>query len=343
MMRASVYHDVNDFRMEDVDTPEIGFGEVLLKLKACGVCGTDIHKAIHKTVSPETILGHEYAGEIVKVGEGVTKFKIGDRVVGAIHVPCFTCHYCQRQQYTLCPEFKETNIEPGGFAEYIRLSERHVRNLLFKIPDTMSYLHASLAEPVACCIHGQKAANIRPGDNVLIMGAGPIGMIHGQLLKHKDVSNVIISDVSAYKLSKAKEFGIDYTVNIKHESLKDVVDKVTHNQGVDTVIIAAGVSSLLPEAVQLLRRGGRVICFSPFDKNPEVKIDAGRFFKDEISIVGTYSVSPYEFEEAILHISNGTIDAEKMITHEMTIDQVGEAITFAANPDEEVIKVVITD
>ncbi|WP_221408323.1 alcohol dehydrogenase catalytic domain-containing protein [Peribacillus simplex] len=343
MMRASVYHDVNDFRVENVETPEIGFGEVLLKLKACGVCGTDIHKAIHKTVNPETILGHEYAGEIVKVGEGVTKFEMGDRVVGAIHVPCFTCHYCQRQQYTLCPEFKETNIDPGGFTQYIRLSERHVRHLLFKIPDTLSYLHASLAEPVACCIHGQKAANIRPGDNVLIMGAGPIGLIHGQLLKHKDVSNVIISDVSAYKLSKAKEFGIDYAVNIKHESLKDVVDKVTNNIGVDTVIIAAGVSSLLPEAVQLLRRGGRVICFSPFDKDPEVKIDAGRFFKDEISIVGTYSVSPYEFDEAILHISNGTIDAEKMITHEMTIDQVGEAITFAASPDEEVIKVVIID
>jgi L-iditol 2-dehydrogenase len=343
MMRASVYHDVDDFRMEDIEIPQIGFGEVLLKLKACGLCGTDIHKAIHKTVNPETILGHEYAGEIVKVGEGVTKFKVGDRVAGAIHVPCFTCHYCQRQQYTLCPEFKETNIDPGGFAEYIRLSQRHVRNLLFKIPDTMSYLHASLAEPVACCIHGQKAADIRPGDNVLIMGAGPIGLIHGQLLKHKDVGNVIISDVSSYKLSKAKEFGIDYAVNIKHESLKDVVDKVTNNQGVDTVIIAAGVSSLLQEAVQLLRRGGRVICFSPFDRNPEVTIDAGRFFKDEISIVGTYSVSPYEFEEAILHISNGTINAEKMITHEMAIEQVGEAITFAANPDEQVIKVVIID
>ncbi|MBL3644705.1 alcohol dehydrogenase catalytic domain-containing protein [Bacillus sp. RHFB] len=342
-MRAIAFHDVNDFRIEEVEDPKIGFGEVLLKLKACGLCGTDIHKAIHKTVNPGTVLGHEYAGEIVKVGEGVTKFKIGDRVVGAIHVPCFTCHYCQRQHYTLCPEFRETNIDPGGFAEYIRLSEKHVRHLLFGIPDSMSYQHASLAEPVACCIHGQKAAEIRPGDNVLIMGAGPIGVIHGQLLKHKDVSNVIISDVSSYKLSKAKEFGIDYTVNIKNDSLKDVVDKVTDNQGVDIVIIAAGVSSLLPEAVQLLRRGGRVICFSPFEKYPEVTIDAGRFFKDEISIVGTYSVSPYEFEEAILNISNGTIDAEKMITHEMAIDQVGEAITFAANPDEEVMKVVIVD
>jgi len=342
-MKATVYHDVNDFRIEDIETPQIGYGEVLLKLKACGLCGTDIHKAIHKTVNSETVLGHEYAGKIVQVGEGVTKFNVGDRVVGAIHVPCFTCHYCQRQHYTLCPEFRETNIDPGGFAEYIRLPERHVRHLLFEIPTNMSYQHASLAEPVACCIHGQKAADIRPGDNVLVMGAGPIGLIHGQLLKHKDVSNVIISDISEYKLSKAKEFGIDYTVNIKHENLKEIVDSVTNNQGVDTVIIAAGVSSLLSEAVQLLRRGGRIICFSPFDKNPEVKIDAGRFFKDEISIVGTYSVSPYEFEEAILHISNGTIDAEKMITHEMKIDELGEAITLAANPDEEVMKVVIID
>lgn len=342
-MKASVYHDVNDFRLKDMETPNIGYGEVLLKLKACGVCGTDIHKAIHRSVPPETVLGHEFAGEIVMIGEGVTKFNVGDRVVGAIHVPCFTCHYCQRQQYTLCPEFKQTNIVPGGFSEYIHLSERHVRHLLFKIPDSMSYLHASLAEPVACCIHGQKAADIRPGDNVLIMGAGPIGLIHGQLLKHKDVSKVIISDISSYKLKKAKEFGIDYPVNIKNENLKAVVNQVTNNEGVDIVIIAAGISSLLPEAIQLLRRGGRVICFSPFEQNSEVQIDASRFFKDEISIVGTYSVSPYEFEEAIIHISNGTIDAKSMITHEMSLDQVGEAINFAANPAEKVIKVVITD
>lgn len=343
MMKASVYYDVNDFRFEDVEKPEIGAKEVLLKLKACGLCGTDIHKAIHKTVDPPVVLGHEFAGEIVEAGEEVTKFKIGDNVIGGIHVPCFSCHYCQRGHYTLCPEFKETNIEPGGFAEYVKLSERHVRHSVFSIPKSISYMHASLAEPVACCIHGQKAADIRPGDNVLIMGAGQIGMIHGQLLKHKDVSNVIISDLSPYKLSKAREFGLDYAVNIKHENLANIVNRVTENKGVDAVIIATGVSTLLQEAIQLLRRGGQIICFSPFDNNPEVNIDAERFFRDEISIVGTYSVSPYEFEEAILHIQNGTIDAEKMITHEMKIHQVGEAVKLAANPEEEVLKIVITD
>lgn len=342
-MKASVYYDTNDFRVEEIQKPEINSNEILLKLRSCGLCGTDIQKAINKTVTPPIVLGHEYAGEIVRVGSDITDFEVGDRVVGGIHVPCFTCHYCERGHYTLCPEFKKTNIVPGGFSEYIKLPEEHVRHAVFKIPNDLSYQQASFTEPVACCIHGQKAANIHPADNVLIMGAGQIGMIHGQILKHKNVGNVIISDMSPFKLSKAKELGLDYTVNIKEENLKEVISEVTNNKGIDVVIIAAGVSSLLKEAVQLLRRGGQIICFSPFDEDPKVTIDAERFFKDEISIIGTYSVSPYEFREAILYLQNGVIDTEKMITHELNLNQLGKAIKITTNPQEEVIKVVIND
>ncbi|MCE5003666.1 zinc-dependent dehydrogenase [Staphylococcus pseudoxylosus] len=340
-MKANVFYSKDSFEVKDFAIPKIDSNEVLLKVHACGLCGTDIHKAIHESVNPGTILGHEYAGEIVEIGSQVTDFEIGDRVVGGIHVPCLTCHYCERGHYTLCPEFKKTNIEPGGFAEYIRLSERHVRNGIKKIPEGMSYEVSAMAEPVACCIHGQKSAHFHPGDNVLIMGAGPIGLIHAQLLKQKNLGNIFITDMSAYKLKIAKKLGIDYPININNEDLNTVINEVTDNQGVDKIIIATGISQLLPQAVKLLRRGGEIIVFSPFDNNSEVTIDASRFFADEISIVGTYSVSPYEFNEALIVLENGTIDVENMITHVMDLEQVQEAINLANNPNKEAIKIII--
>ncbi len=182
-MKASVFYGKNDIRFEEVDKPDISDKEILIQMKACGLCGTDIHKITEELVPAGSVLGHEYAGEVVAVGKEVSEFRPGDRVTGGIHVPCFTCEQCSRGHYTLCPEFKKTNIHPGGFAEYIKLPEEHVKHLLYKIPDGMSYSKASLAEPVACCIHGQKAVDIHAGDRVLVMGAGPIGLIHSQLLK----------------------------------------------------------------------------------------------------------------------------------------------------------------
>lgn len=316
-MKASVYYESDDFRYEEIEKPTIGDNEVLLKIKACGVCGTDVQKANNQTVPAKTVLGHEYAGVIVEKGTNVKNFNIGDRVIGGVHVPCFSCHYCKRNHHTLCEKFRETQLIPGGFSEYLKLTEEFVKHALYKIPDNISFNHASLVEPIACCIKGQKVANIHPNDNVLIMGSGQIGVIHGQLLKQKNVKNVIISDVSNYKLSKAKQLGINHTINITTNDLLKNVDEITEGQGVDVVIIAAGISSLLQDAMNLVRKGGKIICFSPFDAKSNIEIDASRFFKDEISIIGTYSVTPFEFEEAIIHIQNELILAETMITHKM--------------------------
>lgn len=341
-MKASVFYGPNNIQAEEVEKPMITGKEVLLKVKACGVCGTDLHKAKESLVPPGTILGHEYAGEIVEVGNDVTQFSIGDRVTGAIHVPCFTCHQCQRGHYTLCPSFKNSNIAPGGFAEYIRLSEAHVKHLLFPIPDSMSYVEASLAEPVACCLHGQKVANIHSGDRVLVLGAGPIGLIHAQLLQNKHVCEVFVTDISDFRLQKAKELGADTVLNTQEESLSDYMNNTSH-PGFDVVIIAAGVSTLLQQALHSLRRGGTVICFSPFTANSEITIDAQVFFRDEISIVGTYSVSPYEFEEAIIAIEQGTINVKGLVTHKRTLEEFGEATKLVEDKKENALKIVLTD
>ena len=341
-MKASIYYEKGDIRYEEISVPEIGDGEILMEMEACGLCGTDIHKALDGTVKGPVVLGHEAVGKIVKKGKNTDRFNIGDRIITAIHVPCFTCHYCNKGQYTLCGQFKNTNIEPGGFAEYIRIPEEHAKHLVHIVPDGVSIEEATLAEPVACCIHGLKAAGIQTGDSVMVMGAGQIGSIHGQLAKLKGADKVIITDISEFKLRKAKELGVEYTINVLNENLGERVNEITHGKGLDIIIIAAGNSSLLAEAVSLLGRGGKIIVFSPFDKDNMVKIDAGRFFRDEISIIGTYSVTPYDFPEAMDIIEKKKINIKDMITHTFPLEKLKEAIELAADPGNESLKIIIT-
>ena len=210
------------------------------------------------------------------------------------------------------------------------------------MPDGVSVEEATLAEPVACCIHGLKAADIQIGDSVMVMGAGQIGSIHGQLAKLKGADKVIITDISEFKLRKAKELGVEYTVNVLNENLGERVNEITRGKGLDIIIIAAGNSSLLAEAVSLLGRGGKIIVFSPFDKDNMVKIDAGRFFRDEISIIGTYSVTPYDFPEAMDIIEKKKINIKDMITHTFPLEKLKEAIELAADPGNESLKIIIT-
>ncbi|WP_158780639.1 zinc-dependent dehydrogenase [Pantoea sp. BAV 3049] len=342
-MKASVYYAKGDIRYEEVALPDIGEGDLLIKMKACGLCGTDIHKAQHQTVTGPVVLGHEVAGEVVKAGHNVQGFKPGDRIITAIHVPCFTCHYCDRGHFTLCDQFKKTHIEPGGFAEYIRLPELHVKHLTHRISEKLSWEKASLIEPVGCCLHGLKSANIHPQDTVLVMGGGTIGLLSAQLARLKGAAKVIVTDISPFKLASSKKLGVDHAINSAQEDVVARVAEITQGLGVDVVVIAAGISSLLTEAVSLLRRGGRVIVFSPFDHNSEIKVDASRFFKDEISIVGTYSLSPYEMKEALDIIENNKINVDDIITHRWPLSGLAEAIGFAANPANEVIKVIMTD
>ena len=340
-MKASVYYSKNDIRYQDLPVPELEEGDILLQMKSCGLCGTDIHKALHQTVTGPVVLGHEVAAEVVKVGKRVTRFQPGDRVVTAIHVPCFTCHYCDRGHYTLCEQFKPTHIEPGGFAEYIRLPELHVKHLTHKIPQEMSWEKAAMVEPVGCCLHGLKQAKISSGCSVLVMGCGTIGLLSAQLSAMMGAAKVIVSDLSPFKLELALRLGINHAINPAHDDLEAQIQDLTDGLGVDVVIIAAGVSSLLPQAINLLRRGGRVVVFSPFDHHNMVNVDAGRFFRDEISVIGTYSLSPYEMPEAIEILRLNKINVDDMITHHYPLSQLTEAIEFAANPANDVLKIIM--
>lgn len=340
-MKASVCYKQNDLRTEDLPIPEISDNEVLIKMLACGLCGTDIQKIRGDSVNKPTVLGHEVVGEIVKKGKNVSKFEIGDRVITAIHVPCFTCHYCNKGHYTICEQFRTNNIDPGGFAEFIRIPKLHLNHLTHKVSNNVTDEEATLIEPIACCLHGLKQADIRPNDSVLIMGAGTIGILHTQLAKIKGANKVIVSDMSEFKLQKALKVGCDYAINIKEKNIIDEVNKITDGQGVDVIVIAAGVSSLVADAVNMVRRAGKIIVFSGFDKNKLVTLDVSRFFKDEISIIGTYSVTPYEFPEALDLLEKRKLNTKEMITHVYPLNKLSEAIDISTNPEQPVLKVII--
>ncbi|PXZ05588.1 zinc-dependent dehydrogenase [Gilliamella apicola] len=340
-MKASVCYKKNDLRTEDLPTPEISDNEVLIKMLACGLCGTDIQKIRGDSVTKPTVLGHEVVGQIVKKGKNINNYQLGDRVITAIHVPCFTCHYCNKGHYTICEQFRTNNIDPGGFAEFIRIPELHLKHLTHKVSDNVTDEEATLIEPIACCLHGLKQADIRPDDSVLIMGAGTIGILHAQLARIKGANKVIVSDMSEYKLQKALKVGSDYAINIAEKDIISEVNQITNGQGVDVIVIAAGVSSLVSDAVNMVRRAGRIIVFSGFDKNKLVTLDASRFFKDEISIIGTYSVTPYEFPEALDLLEKRKLNTDEMITHVFPLDKLSEAIDLSTDPKQSVLKVII--
>ena len=340
-MKASVCYKKNDLRTEDLPTPEISDNEVLIKMLACGLCGTDIQKIRGDSVTKPTVLGHEVVGQIVKKGKNINNYQLGDRVITAIHVPCFTCHYCNKGHYTICEQFRTNNIDPGGFAEFIRIPELHLKHLTHKVSDNVTDEEATLIEPIACCLHGLKQADIRPDDSVLIMGAGTIGILHAQLAKIKGANKVIVSDMSEYKLQKALKVGCDYAITITEKDIISEVNQITNGQGVDVIVIAAGVSSLVSDAVNMVRRAGRIIVFSGFDKNKLVTLDASRFFKDEISIIGTYSVTPYEFPEALDLLEKRKLNTDEMITHVFPLDKLSEAIDLSTDPKQSVLKVII--
>lgn len=338
-MKANVFNG-EDFDYIYVPVPTIGPGEVLLKMEACGLCGTDVQKAVRKKVPSGVVLGHEYVGTVVEVGEGVTRFRTGERVAGGIHVPCYTCHECSRGYHTLCHQFKKNNILPGGFAEYIRVPKEHVNHLLYSLPSDLSTIEASLLEPIACCIHGQKVAEPHPGDSVLIMGAGQIGAIHVQLAKINKASRVMISDYSSFKLQKAKELGADDVIDLKEMTISEFM--LNQNESVlpDIIYIAASVPKLLSEAIQLIRPGGKIIVFSPLESK-NVSIDASKFFDKMISVIGSYSTTPFEFEEAMILLKQGLIDTKTMITDQIPLNKLNDAIQLSLNPHSQSLKIII--
>lgn len=337
-MKAATYYSPDNIQIKEIPKPRIKPDEILVEMKACGICGSDLMHWYLKNRAP-LVLGHEPTGIVAKTGKKVKQFKKGERVFVHHHVACFECHYCAHGDYTLCEQFAKTNIHPGGLAEYLRVPAPNVQNDTLKIPDNLSFEEATLIEPVACCLRAHTKFIIRLEDTVAIIGAGPSGIIHTILSKNFGAAKIIVSDPINYRLKAAKRFGADLTVNPKSESLIEKVRESTDGRGADFVIVTAPKAEAATEGLNACRKGGTLCLFAPTAPGKYVNVSPWRLFFSEIQIVPSYSTSHIETRTALQLISTGKIKAKELITHRFPLSHISEA--FKTAEKGECLKVVV--
>lgn len=344
-MLAAVYRGVNDVRVETVPVPQIGKGELLVRINTCGICGTDLKKIATGSHSAPRIFGHEMSGTVAAVGAGVTQFALGDRVMVFHHIPCGQCYYCRHKVYAQCLTYKKVGatagFDPsgGGFAEYIRVMDWIVRKGVVKIPPAVSFEQASFIEPVNTCLKGIKSLNLLPGETVLVMGAGPIGIILGALARRAGAS-VVASDLYPQRLTIARSFGISETIEAASVNVVVHVKSLTEGRGADAVIVAVGGNALIRPAMDAVRPGGRVMLFAQ-TQHSEAAIDPAAVCMDEKTLLGSYSASVDIQDETVDFVFNGGVDLEGLISHRFPLKDAVEAIKLAANPQPDSMKIVI--
>jgi len=346
MMRAGVYRGKGQVVVEHVPVPEIGEGEVLFRVAACGICGTDIKKIHHGFVKPPQILGHELAGTVVQVGRGVRKFKTGDRVVSFHHVPCEKCFYCERKLFSQCATYKKTGLTAGfdpnggGFAEYVRAMPWVVERGMIALPDDVTFEDATFVEPVNTCLKAVRKARVAPGETVLIVGQGPIGMLL-MLLAKLEGAEVYTSDPMEGRRAASLRFGAKESFDPAKANLLEETRRRTEGRGADAVLLAVPNPLLVPEGLALTRPGGRVLLFAHNDPVMRLEFPAAAVGVEEKEILGSYSASVEEQEESARLVFERRLPIREMVSHRFPLERIGEALDLAARPAENTLKVVI--
>lgn len=345
-MFAGVYRGKGQVVLEEVPVPEIFPGELLVRVRVCGVCGTDLKKIHLGLQPPPRIYGHEIAGDVVAVGGNGTSFKVGDRVVVNHHVPCMReiCHYCDRKDYAQCPEYKETlttaGFEPagGGFAEFIRVMPRSVKLGTIRIPENLSYETASFAEPLNTCLKATQRMQLQPFDTVVIYGQGPIGLLFTQLVS-KAGGIVIAVDPVASRREMAQRLGAVFAVVPCGDSA--TVLELTEGRGADSAIVAVASTKVIPDAIAAVRLGGSVLLFAQTKMEDYCEIDMGTVCMLEKKLIGSYSSDITLQDQAMDLLKTGGVKVESLTTHRFPLSSIAEAIEAASHPDASTLKVVV--
>ena len=348
-MRAVVYRGVNDLRLETVPVPTIGPGELLVKIATCGICGTDLKKVHTGSHSAPRIFGHEMAGTVVAVGEGLTGYVIGDRVMVYHHTPCGTCYYCRKNTPAQCLTYKKVGatagFEPsgGGFAEYIRVMDFIIQlGGVVHIPDDVPFEQAAFMEPVNTVLKGVKALNLEPDDTVLVIGQGPIGLMHAALAA-RYAGKVLTSDLYPERHALAAKFGLKHPIDAGKENVVERVLAETEGRGADAVILCVGGNALIRTAMDAARPGGRVMLFAQ-TQHGEATIDPAAVCMDEKTLLGSYSSSFAildEVQELVLGNYRNGFDLTQLISHRFPMEQAVEAVDVASHPTEHSMKIMI--
>jgi len=344
-MLAAVYRGKNDVRMETVPVPQIGPGELLVRVHTCGICGTDLKKIAAGSHSAPRIFGHETSGVVVATGNGVARFLPGDRVMVFHHIPCRECYYCRHKTFAQCERYKRVGctagFEPsgGGFAEYVRVLDWIVEHGTVRIPDGVSFEQACFVEPVNTCMKGVMGLDLQADETVLVIGQGPIGLILAALAKRTG-ARVITSDLYPQRLTISESFGLGLTIDASRTDVTGKVRELTDGRGADAAILAVGGNGLIRPAVDATRPGGRVLLFAQTVRG-EVTLDPAAICVDEKTLLGSYSASVELQEESVRLVMSREMDFERLISHRFPLSRGLEALDLAAHPRPDSMKIVI--
>ncbi len=343
-MRAAVYRGRNDVRVEELPIPEIGEGELLVRVHTCGVCGTDLKKIHLGLVEAPRVFGHETAGTVAAVGPAEAEWRVGERVVVHHHVPCGDCFYCRRRLYANCPVYKQTGVtagfEPagGGFAEYVRVLP-FVRRGIVRIPDHVSFEEASFLEPLNTVLKGVEVARAEPGELAAVIGQGPIGLLFTQLLRDRGLE-VIGTDLLPFRREIASGFGA-VPLDPTSESLETVCRERTDGRGADLAVVAVASTAVVEPALRAVRPGGRVLLFAQTRMGDMMSVDAGQVCAQEKALLGSYSAD-IDLQETVADlVFSDRVATAPLVSHRFPLEAIDEALETASHPRAETLKVVV--
>ena len=333
-----MYYNNRDIRLEEMPIPRIGPGELLVKVIASGICGSDVMEWYRIKKAP-LVLGHEITGEVVEVGTGVDRYRVGDRVFVSHHVPCNTCRYCLNGQHTVCEMLHTTNYDPGGFAEYLRVPALNVDRGVFVLPDEISYDEGTFIEPLACVVRGQRLARLFPGQTVLILGSGISGLLHAAMARASGAGRIMATDISEYRRAMAQRLGADIVMSAE-EAAPVRVRQVNDGRLADLVIVCTGAFPAFEQALQAVDRGGTVLFFAPTEPGVSLPIPVNDFWRNGITLLPSYGGSPLDITIAIDLLRARRVPVQEMITHHVGLAEAARGFQTVAQGDKS-IKVII--
>jgi len=345
-MRAAVYRGQSTVQVEEVPVPAIGPGELLVRVESCGICHTDLKKVEYDLLPPPRIYGHETAGVVAAVGEGVTKFKTGDRVVAFHHIPCGVCFYCERKLYAQCAVYKKVGItagfEPagGGFAQYIRIMDWIVERGVEIIPDGVPFDTACFVEPVNTCVKAVWMADPKPGDLAVVMGQGPIGLIFTMLLKHKGI-RTLATDTMAERRAMSERFGAERCLNPKTADVAAACAALTDRRGADIVFVAASAPGIVEQAIRATRPGAKILLFAQTSDKERIDLSGKDICMGERIMFGSYSADVDVQRVSADLVFSGAIPVGELVSHRVGLEEISEGFNMALHPTTESLKIVV--
>ena len=343
-MKAAVVKSNSNIEIKNIEKQSVGPGDILVKMRACGICGSDVEKVFGKYGQPSMRLGHEPAGTIAEVGSEISNFSVGDRVFTHHHVACYSddCHECNHGNETMCQKYYESNLEPCGLADEYIVPEWNVKHGgVLKIPDSMSFEEAAMIEPLACCIRAWNKFTYKNNDSVVILGIGPTGIMHALLAKLYGLGKVFCLDLNEFRLDFAKKIDTT-TINSGNTNALEQIKSETADQGVDVVIVATSSLNALKDAVSFVRKGGTIVMFGVPSKGANVELDMSEVYSKGLTIVNSYAASDVDTTHALDLISNKQIDVSQLITHKYNLQECQQAFAHAKSGDNA-MKIIISN